>query len=382
VTTIDWLIAAFAVVMALVGYRQGFIVGALSLVGFVLGAVIGTRVGTQLIGDGSHSPYAPMFGLVGALVGGMIISSGLEGLGFHLRKRLTLPGFAALDGLAGAVLSGALGLGICWVGGAVALQTPGPRELRRDIQRSEILRRLNNALPPSGIILHALARFDPFPHVDGPGADVPAPRESVAGDPQITGAQSSVVRILGTACGLGIEGSGWVAAPDVVVTNAHVVAGESDTTVQLGGGGTRFDAQAIAFDPTNDIAVLRVPGLGARPLPDVGDPASGTAGAVIGFPHNGPFRVRAARLGQTRRVLSQDAYGRGPISRTVTSLRGVVQPGNSGGPMLDPAGRVLTTVFAATRGSSTPGGFGVPNAVVREILARAAGPVGTGACSH
>jgi S1-C subfamily serine protease len=173
-----------------------------------------------------------------------------------------------------------------------------------------------------------------------------------------------------------------VASPGVVVTNAHVVAGESDTTVQDRGSGPHLDATPIAFDPTNDVAILRVPQLAAPALQMVGDPQSGTAGAVEGFPHNGPFRIRPARLGQTRRVISQDAYGRGPITRTVTSLRGLVQPGNSGGPMVDTAGHVLTTVFAATRGGPTDGGFGVPNAVVRQVLAGARAQVGTGPCAH
>jgi hypothetical protein len=382
VTAIDWIIVGFTAVMAMIGYRQGFVVGALSVAGFVVGAIVGTRLGTRLIGEGSSSPYAPLFGLFGALIGGMILSTGLEGLGLHLRRRLTLPFLDAVDGLLGAGLSGALALGIAWVAGAVALQTPGPRELRRDIQRSQILRRLNNALPPSGPILNALARFDPFPHVVGPGADVPPPRGAVAGDPDVINAGAGVVRILGTACGLGVEGSGWVASPGVVVTNAHVVAGESDTTVQDRGSGPHLDATPIAFDPTNDVAILRVPQLAAPALQMVGDPQSGTAGAVEGFPHNGPFRIRPARLGQTRRVISQDAYGRGPITRTVTSLRGLVQPGNSGGPMVDTAGHVLTTVFAATRGGPTDGGFGVPNAVVRQVLAGARAQVGTGPCAH
>jgi S1-C subfamily serine protease len=382
VTTIDWVIVAFTAALALMGFRQGFIVGALSLGGFIAGAIIGTRIGAQLVGEGSQSPYAPLFGLFGALIGGTIISTGLEGLGLHLRRRMTLPGLAAFDGLLGAVLAGALGLGIAWVAGAVALQTPGPRTLRRDIQRSEILRRLNAALPPSGPILNALARFDPFPRVTGPGANVAPPRESIAGDPDIAATRRSVVRVLGTACGLGIAGSGWVAAPGTVVTNAHVVAGEDDTTVQVGGDGPKLDAQAVVFDPGNDVAVLRVAGLNAPSLPIVGDPGSGTPGAVIGFPRNGPFTIRAARLGQTRQVISQDAYGRGPVRRSVTSLRGLVEPGNSGGPVVDGAGRILTTVFAATVGGGSEGGYGVPNAVVRSALARASGPVDTGPCAH
>jgi S1-C subfamily serine protease len=178
-----------------------------------------------------------------------------------------------------------------------------------------------------------------------------------------------------------VEGSGWIAADDVVVTNAHVVAGQSDTTVQLGGAGPRLDAQAIAFDPRNDVAVLRVEGLGGRSIPLAAQVRSGTQAAVLGFPENGPYDVRAGRVGATRTVLTQDAYGRGPVQRRLTTLRGLVRPGNSGGPMVDAQGRVVTTVFAATRGGGPAGGFGVPNAIVRRRLSGASGPVGTGPCA-
>src|SRR5207244_11249990 len=134
-------------------------------------------------------------------------------------------------------------------------------------------------LPPSGPILHALSRFDPLPSVRGPAADVPAPTRGILAAPAVRDARRSVVRVVGTACGLGIEGSGWVAGTDLVVTNAHVVAGEDDTTVQLRGGGPRLDVKAVAFDPHNDVAILRVAGLSAPALGIASDPASGTSAA-------------------------------------------------------------------------------------------------------
>jgi S1-C subfamily serine protease len=295
-----------------------------------------------------------------------------------------VPGARAVDGLLGAVLSTAIALGLAWIAGAVMLQTPGARELRRDIQRSEILSRLNDALPPSGSILNALARFDPFPHIDGPEAEVPAPRARVARDPDVAGAAASVVRVLGTACGLGIEGSGWVAGDGLVVTNAHVVAGEEDTVVQERGDGPKLTAVAVAFDAANDVAVLRVTGLRAPRLSLAAEPRIGSDAAILGFPRNGPYVVRSGRLGQTRAVISQDAYGRGPVTRQMTTFRGVVQPGNSGGPMVDTAGRVLTTVFAQATGTKRRGGYGVPNAIVARRLGDAApagSRVSTGPCA-
>ncbi|MDO8188860.1 MarP family serine protease [Conexibacter sp. JD483] len=367
-TTIDWVIAALVALFALFGWQRGFIVGALSLAGFALGAVLGARVGPLLLPDGSHSPYAALFALAGALLVGGLLSSGLETLGTQLRRTLKLPGLGALDGALGALLSAALALGLVWVAGAVVLQTPGIRDLRADVQRSAVLRRLNELLPPSGPILNALARFDPLPSLHGPGADVPPPSRAVLNRPGVKAAAPSVVRILGNACGLGVEGSGWVAGDGLVVTNAHVVAGQSDTIVQRGGTGASLDATLVHFDPHNDVAVLAVPDLGLPALGLAPDPASGTAGAILGYPLNGPFDVRAARIGATRTVLSDDAYGNGPVSRALTTLRGRVRSGNSGGPVVDASGRVLTTVFAATT-SGRPGGYGVPNAIVRRAVA-------------
>jgi S1-C subfamily serine protease len=311
-----------------------------------------------------------------------VLATGLEVLGFQLRRRLG-PTLGLLDGLGGAVLIACAGLVLCWVAGAVALQTPGARDLRRAIQRSTIMRALNNTLPPSGPLLNALARFDPFPQIAGPQANVPPPTPKIARDPQVRGAGRSVVRVLGTACGLGIEGSGWIAPGGLVVTNAHVVAGEDDTTVQQEGVGPHLDAQPVWFDPRNDVAILRVPALANTPSLSLRVNAPpGTSAAILGFPENGPFDVEAGRLGATTTVRTDDAYGRGPIERRITSLRGRVRSGNSGGPMVDGSGRVVTTIFAAIIGRGERAGFGVPDSIVRDALGRASGPVGTGACAH
>ncbi|MEA2349881.1 MAG: hypothetical protein QOG86_822 [Thermoleophilaceae bacterium] len=380
-TAIDWIIVAFTLLMAVWGYAQGLVVGALSLAGFVGGGFVGSRVGPLLLHDGAHSPYAPVFALIGAFVIGGLLASTLEIVGLHLRRFLRGP-LGAIDGAAGAVLIACAGLVACWIAGAVALQTPGASGLRQDIQRSAILRRLNRILPPR-TVLNALARFDPFPTISGPRAQVRAPTSKIARDPQVRAAGRSVVKVLGTACGLGVEGSGWVArSGGVVVTNAHVVAGEDDTTVQLRGQGPHMDARPILFDSKNDVAILRVDGLASTaPLAVRADAKPGTSAAVLGFPENGPFYVAPARLGSTTTVITQDAYGRGPVRRRVTALRGRVRSGNSGGPMVDGEGRVLGTVFAATSGGGARGGFAVPDSIVRSALARTGGSVDTGPCA-
>jgi Trypsin-like peptidase domain/Colicin V production protein len=380
-TGLDWIIIAFTVLMAVWGFGQGLISGGLALVGFALGALLGSRLGPVLLSDGSHSPYAPLVALIVALVLGAVFASVLEVAGFHLRERLPQE-LGVADGVGGAVLVACLGLFLVWIAGAVALQTPGARELREPIQRSEILQRLNAALPPSGPILRALARFDPFPSIRGPAANVPPPNSKIARDPQVRAAGRSVVRVLGTACGLGVQGSGWVARRGIVVTNAHVVAGQDDTTVQLGGEGSSVDAEAVWYDPENDLAILHAPGIGGAPaLPLHVDAKPGTSAAVLGFPDNGSYDVQPARLGPTAAVLTQDSYGRGPVQRTITALRGLVRHGNSGGPVVDGSGRVVATVFAAATRRRREG-YAVPDSIVQRALGRVRGRVDTGPCAR
>ncbi len=371
ITTVDLLIVAFTVLLAVYGYVQGFIVGALSLVGFAIGAFIGTRVAPLVLSQGARSPYAPLFGLLGALLAGGALASGLEGVGARVRSAMRLPGLRTIDGLLGALLTACVGLGIAWIVGAVALQSERSEPLRQDIQRSAILTELDQLLPPSGPILDALSRIDPLPSVRGPAADVPPPARGVLREPGLRTAAASVVRVFGTACGLGVEGSGWVAARGVVVTNAHVVAGESDTEIQVGGVGPGRAAAVIGFDPHDDVAVLRVAGLQARPLKLAANAEVGSSAAILGYPLDGSFNAEPARLGQTSTVSTENAYGEGNVVRSITALRGRVRPGNSGGPLVDSDGRVLATVFAALTGTSREGGFAVPNSVVRQQLVKA-----------
>ncbi len=365
-TVLDWAIVVFTLAFAMWGYRQGLVVGLLTLLGFATGAVAGSRGGPLLLSEGSSSPYAPLFAAIGALLVGALVAVTVESLALGLRERLVRGRALRLaDGAGGAALIAAVALGLTWVFGAVALHAPGTAQLRGDVQRSLILRRLNDLLPPSGPVLNALNRVDPAPSLAGPTTQVAPPDRGIAADPDVRRASSSVVRVLGTACGLGVEGSGWVAAPGLVVTNAHVVAGEDDTSVTTLDGAS-LDATPVLYDPSNDLAVLRID----APLPALGlasDPQRGTAGAVLGYPENGPYAATAARMGDTTTVVSDDSYGNGPIRRSISFLRGSVRSGNSGGPLVDAGGNVMATVFAATT-SGPRGGFAVPNKVVRREL--------------
>jgi S1-C subfamily serine protease len=369
VTLIDWLIVLFCALLAVWGYLQGFIVGALSLLGFAIGAFVGARLGPLLLPNGSHSQYAPLFGLLGALLAGGVLASGFEGVGVRARSVLRLPGLRTIDGVLGAILTACIGLGIAWIVGAVALESTSSSSLRSNLERSAILSELDQLLPPSGPILHALGRFDPLPAVNGPSANVAPPTRGILATAGVRAARASVVRVLGTACGLGVEGSGWVAAPGLVVTNAHVVAGESDTVVQVDGQPPDLPAAIVHFDSRNDIAVLRVAGLTERPLTLAPAIHVGTAAAVLGYPQDGPFTAEPSRVGATGPIRTDDAYGDGPIVRTITSIRGLVRPGNSGGPVVDAAGQVEATVFAAITSGGPAGGFAVPDAIVRSEIA-------------
>jgi S1-C subfamily serine protease len=382
VTGVDWIIVGLVLLLALFGWAQGFISGVLALTGLALGAWIGSRIGPLVLSEGSHSQWAPAFGLLGALIVGALLSALFEAFGAPVRRALaSVPGFAAADGAFGAVLVAVAGLGVIWILGALAIQS-GSFRMQEEVRQSAILQRLNTILPPSGPLLRSLRGVDLLPEITGPQADVAPPRRGIARDPEVQQAAASVVKVLGTACGLGVEGSGWVAGDGLVVTNAHVVAGQRDTRVLPGGREPGARAQAVHFDPRNDLAILRVGGLGARPLPLAEEFGSGTSAAILGFPLNGPFDVRPGRLGPTRRVRSSDAYGNGPVERSMTALRGLVRSGNSGGPMVDGEGRVVTTIFAATTGDQQRGGYGVPNTVVDRALDDVGGAVSTGPCAR
>jgi hypothetical protein len=379
VTALDWAILAFTFALALWGYRQGLIVGALTLAGFAAGAFAGSRLGPLLLTKGSDSAYAPLCGALGALLAGALAAVTLESFALGLKERVVRrPFLHAADGAGGAALIASVALGLTWVFGAVLLHAPSTARLRADIQQSVILRSLNEVLPPTGPLLNALDRVDPAPTVLGPAAPVAAPDAGIASDPEVLRAGDSVVRVLSTACGLGIEGSGWAVQPEVVVTNAHVIAGADDTTVTTQDG-VELDATPIYYGPRQDLALLRV-GAALPPLPVGSRRSEGEDAAVLGYPENGPYVLEPARIGETRATISEDSYGNGPVERTITALSGAVRSGNSGGPLVDGGGRAVGTVFAATT-SGPRGGFAIPAEQVEVALERTAESVDTGPCT-
>ncbi len=372
-TNLDWGALALVGLMALAGARRGLIASALGLAGIVAGAVIGARLAPHLLSDGSRSPYTPLIGLAGAVVLAGLLQTLGQFAGSFIRSGLRLPPLRTVDTAGGLLVGAATGFGIVWVLGAVALHVPGQTDFRAAVQESKILRRLNEIAPPQ-TVLRALSRIDPFPLIAGPPTPTEPLDPRVLSQPGVRRAAPSVVRVLGTACGLGVSGSGWVYRRGFVVTAAHVVAGQTDTRVQPYGSRRTLHATTVAFDRRNDVALLRVSGLGARPL-RLRDPKSGVAVAILGYPENGPFDARPGRLGLTSPVLPRPGRA---LPKRITSVSGLVRHGNSGGPAVDASGAVQTTIFAAAKGAD--GGYGIPADLIRAAAKRTRGSVSTGDC--
>ena len=377
-TTVDWIALGLIALTAFSGFRRGLVASALSLGGLVAGAYLGSRAAPHVLSGGASSAWTPLAGLVGAVVGALVLQAVAGILGSFVRGGLRLTPIRFLDSLGGVVLGAAAGVALVWVVGATAQLIPGQTRLRDEVQRSAIVSRLDQQVSPRRL-LGLLARIDPFPSIAGPAAPAAPAGPAIARRPAIARAEASVVRITGTACGLGVEGSGWFATPRLVVTAAHVVAGQHDTSVQIPGRLGSYRADLFAFDARNDVAVLRVRGAPrATPL-RIADPTPDTPVAILGYPENGPLTAIPGRIGRTEVILTRDAYGHGLVPRTVTAVAGNVRHGDSGGPAVDAAGAVESTIFAKRAGS--PSGFGVPTSLVRRALDRARAPVSSGNCA-
>src|SRR5215210_4459984 len=379
---LDVFIALFVVVVVLRGARTGFLAGVFSLVGVVVGASVGSRIAPSLMPEGGNPIYGAGITLGSILAFAVLGEVVARTIGGSIRNHLSSPTSEALDGLGGAALGFALSLVLVWAVGVFALQSQPLAGLHPAVQDSRILQSLNERMP-SGLLTRAVADLEPLPHIKGPEPEVAAPEGSIVKDPDVKAASARTLRVTGIACGYGVEGSGWVAGQNLVVTNAHVVAGETATRVQVGGTGRLLPAQVVVFDEKNDIAVLRVDRLGLTPL-RLATPQPGEPAAVIGFPENGPLDIEPARTGTTQRVVSSDAYDHGPVERTVTSFRVYVRPGNSGGPAVNANGQVVSTIFAS-RTDSDNSGYGVPSRIVRQHLRMAVAhstPVSTGGCAN
>jgi len=378
---LDLLIAGLLVGMVVWGYSRGMRAGGLGLLGFGLGALLGSRVAPLALDGGLRDPFAPVIALPAALLFGAVVAAVFDHFGSSLRRRLRRG--SRVDALGGALVAGLLGLVMVSIIAAVAASVDS---LEDPVGDSAIIARLNGVLPPAGPLLKPVTANDyddRLPVIAGRRARVGPPNQGIRNDPEVRDAAGSVVKLLGTGCGHGVSGSGWIAADGIVVTNAHVVAGSDDTTLQIAGKGTRHDAEVIWFDDFNDVAILRAPGVRGEPALPIVEPEPGTFAGVLGFPRGGPYEVKAARVGSTSRRSGAPVRPGDRPGRSVTSLRAGVIPGNSGGPVVDGKGRVAAMVFAVRLGGHTA--YAVPSSIVQRALRRArpqGPPVDTGSCGH
>ncbi len=371
---VDPLVLLWVGLSALLGYQRGFAAQAFSLVGLVLGALAGSRIAPLLVGSGSE--WVPFASLAGAVLGAIVLQTAAGLLGGRLRRLLPRGAPRLADSVGGIVIGAAVGVAIAWLAAAAALQVQGSG-LRHTVRDSPILTGLVEAVPPRSV-LRTLARFDPLPLIAAsPGIELPPPDGSVLESPVARRAGGSVVKVLSVACGTGVQGSGWVIARELVATNAHVVAGEDETRVVVPNGQI-LDAELVYVDAADDVALLAVDGMLARPLRLAGEPEAGEEAVILGYPGDGPLVASPATAGVPTKVFAPGAYGGRVRLRTVVPLRAEVERGASGGPVVDAAGRVLAMVFAAAKIGG--GGYGIPVSELEQALEAGSGPVDAGPC--
>jgi S1-C subfamily serine protease len=376
---VDILVVVLALALAALGLRQGLIGSLPIALGLIGGALIGAWLGAMILSGEHASPYLPLIVLVLGLVLAVTGMLFLDPVAQAVRERVVVGPLALVDRFGGAIVLGAVGIAIAWILGLVALNTPELSGLRGPAQESKLLQELNSTFPPEEEPLRIESTFDEMPELEGPEPRAGAPRASSARTAPVRRAARGTVRVTGSSCGLNTAGSGWVVRPRLVVTAAHVVAGQEDTIIETASG-RRFDTVPVRYDPRNDLAVLRIDGR-LRALPESEEERRGTPGAVVGFDEDGNPLSRAARLGRFDSLPSLDSYGKGPTLRRMVSFRGAVGPGLSGAPLVDEKGRVMGTVFATLAQEGPPSALAIPNQVVRDALSQTDNRTDTGSCA-
>ena len=362
---LDLVLVVASVVFAVSGYRQGFVVGVLSFVGFLGGGVLGAKVAPDI------AALEPLRDFPTAVVGLLVVFLAATFgqvlatvVGSSLRGRLTWQPARQVDALGGAAVSVVGLLLITWLVGNAVASSAYP-VLASQVRRSTVISTVDALVPDAGRRFFAgfrnLVDERGFPEVfsdlqESDDGNAAPPDPALRQNPVVTRVQPSVLKITGVAesCRKRIEGTGFVYAPGRVMTNAHVVAGVREPQVEV--GGRQRPARVVLFDPGRDLAVLAVEGLQRPALPIAREAASGGDGAiVVGYPRDGPFRPDPARIIRSQRARGKDIYGERTVVREVYSLKGLVRPGNSGGPLIDPQGRVLGVIFAAAADDESVG---------------------------
>jgi S1-C subfamily serine protease len=363
---LDLALVVLAAAFAVSGYRQGFIVGTLSFIGFVGGAVLGAEFGPAIsraiVGGQTQQAVVAVVLLVCAAIIGQFIASSI---GAAVRQTVTSPSSTILDSVGGAAVSVLSMLLIAWAIGSVLTASSFPVVVGQ-VDNSVVLGTMDRIMPPQAKTMFTefrqLLSTGPFPQVfSGIGAAhlfaVAAPDPAVLDSPGYQAAKTRVVKVQGTAtsCDRSIEGSGFVYAPQHVLTNAHVVAGVNDGPIVTTINGTPYHAKVVLYDPQVDIAVLYVPGLNLTPLSFDDQAQAGAEAVVAGYPLDQPFNQQPARIGGTQNAVGPDIYQTGTVDRQIFEIRALVRPGNSGGPLLSPSGTVYGVVFAAAVNANDTG---------------------------
>jgi S1-C subfamily serine protease len=398
VNVLDILLLVAAVWFAVVGYRQGFVVGILSVIGFLGGGLVAVYtlpvIWDAVTGEAQVGVVAAIVAVVVVIVCASVGQALTTHLGNKVRRYITWSPARALDATGGALVNVVAMLLVAWLLGSALAQTTLPT-MGREVRGSKVLLGVQEVLPDEAGTwfkdFTSVLGQNGFPQVFSPFSDEPI-KEVQPPDPALAHsgvalrAQRSIVKVTGTAqsCGKVLEGSGFVFADRRVMTNAHVVGGVDEPTVQIGGVGRRYDAKVVLYDWKRDIAVLDVPDLKAAALKFAPrDAADGDGAIVAGFPENGAYDVRAARVRGRITAHGPDIYHRGTVSRDVYSLYATVRQGNSGGPLLTPQGRVYGVVFAKSLDDADTGYALTADEIQQDIVrGRTANEqVGTDSCA-
>lgn len=388
---LDVILLVACGLFAISGYRQGFLIGALSFAGLLGGGAFAARLAPSVARNWFPGSNVVVVGLLAVFFGATVGHALAASLGALLRRRVTWRPARTADAVAGAAISVCSVLLVAWLLGS-AVAHSSLRTVAEQARGSQVLRTVDDVMPDSARVWFSAFRrmLDNygFPQVFGAlGAErispVGPPDPAILSNPALRAARRDVVKILGLAssCGRSLEGSGFVYAPERVLTNAHVVAGVSAPTVQVEGR-RRLAARVVSYDSGRDVAVLFVPGLDVRPLSFAPGAARGASAVVAGYPQDGPFHAVPARIRSRIRARGPDIYQSRQVTREIYSLRATVRPGNSGGPLLAPSGKVYGVVFAAALNSSDTG-YALTAAEIAPVAragAVARKSVGTGGC--
>ena len=358
---LDWVLIVLVLLYAVSGYWQGFITGAFATVGLLAGGLIGVWLAPTALGNATPSILVSLAAVFIVIVCASLGQALFQVAGARLRDKITWQPVRALDAVGGAALSAVAALLVAWALG-VALSGSGLKGITPMVRDSRILAEVNSLLPATAS--SQLSAFNDvvgttfFPRYLEPFAPerivpVPPGPQRMLTDPDVQRAAADVVRIRSAnECSQGIEGSGFVYAPDRIMTNAHVVAGVSSPLIDI--QNSSVSGRVVYYNPDVDVAVIAVPTGTLRPL-RFATAAAGDGVAILGYPQNGPYDVQPARVRADQRLRSPDIYGHGTVIRDVLSLRGLIRPGNSGGPVVDSAGHVVGVVFAASVTSDDTG---------------------------